>query len=301
MAFYADVDTERFASQSGSKIIMYGVVIFFAISVVGLVSALSFGTSSNKDTPASPMASSATGQPKAFIAGFAARADIEPGTHLSPELFEQISIPLDQTNENDGSIVMNAEELTAGYARRRIAKGMTIRHELISDHPPVNIVTSRIPDGYRAVAITVDTDSAVEGWARPGSKVDVIWTSEVRGQKIVSTIVRNAEVLSAEQSSVLTNENGDHKVTTVPRHITLMLPVADAQKVQLAKSNGKISLSLRGDDDTAASGEGTLSLDYLLRSRNTTDLSNSTSVTLDGKDFVFKDGKLQPKSEGSDD
>jgi pilus assembly protein CpaB len=120
--------------------------------------------------------------------------------------------------------------------------------KMVTNVRPITAISSKIPEGYRAVTIPVDQTTGVEGWAKPGVKVDVSWTSVRDGRSLVTTIVYNAEVLSAGGSPSSNPNEPPSAATTV----TLLVTDADAGKIHLAQTNGKVSLSLRGDNDSGS-------------------------------------------------
>lgn len=104
-----------------------------------------------------------------------------------------------------------------------------------------------IPSGYRAISVPIDSSSSIEGWGQPGTDVDVLWTYDLGGEKKVASIAHRAKVLSAERE--VSSVEAGRPLTNV---ITLMVPEADANKIQLAKESGKLSLTLRAEAERGA-------------------------------------------------
>jgi pilus assembly protein CpaB len=173
--------------------------------------------------------------------------NIEAGVALEPSMFRRESRP--QVGVS-GRTIQDFEKVKGYYARSLIIPGQPLHEDYITNVRPTNIITAKIPEGYRAVTIRVDARSSVEGWARSGAKVDVVWSSTVRGKQAVTTIVQNAEVLSAERQ-VDTNVMPG---AAVPSTVTLLVTQQDSARIQLASNTGSLSLSLRGDGDA---GKGT--------------------------------------------
>lgn len=110
---------------------------------------------------------------------------------------------------------------------------------------PVGSLIAAIPRGQRAVTIEVDSTSGVEGWAAPGSKVDTLVTfGDKGGESSTRVAAENATVLSVGAASNVSGGSGSRKQT-----VTLAMPAEDAQKVQLAASQGKLGLTLRGNNN----------------------------------------------------
>jgi pilus assembly protein CpaB len=99
----------------------------------------------------------------------------------------------------------------------------------------------------RAVAVKVDPVTAVGGFVLPGTNVDVIVTGSADdrgGQDTSKVILEYVRVLSAGTS--LQDEDGKPRDVPV---VTLLVSPADAQKLALASSEGKIQLALRNPLD----------------------------------------------------
>jgi pilus assembly protein CpaB len=172
---------------------------------------------------------------------------IDSGEALQPAMFKQEPRPEAAVSER---IVRDFSELNGSYARSVIMPGEPLNRDYLTGVRPTNVITSNIPEGYRAVTISVDVKSGVEGWARPGARVDVAWTSTLLGKPGLTVIVQNALVLSAERQLNANAEPG----APVPSTISLLVSAKDAAKIQLASTTGQITLSLRGDRDH---GKGT--------------------------------------------
>lgn len=186
--------------------------------------------------------------------------NIEPGTALEASLFRieqkaQVAV--------DNNAITGVAAINGKYAKSLIVAGVPLLKNLVTEVKPVSAISSSIPPGYRAVTIRVDKRTAVEGWAKPGSKVDVVWASQIRGKPAITTIVQNAKILSTDQR---TSDSGQGKKEgSVPGTVTLLVTVLDAQKIQLASTAGKLSLSLRGDLDLGgATNSSSITIDDLL-------------------------------------
>jgi len=217
-----------------------------------------------------------------------ARENIWSGQKLSPDQFtmeERIIAGV------ENQIVRDPAQIKNLYAASNIMSGATLVGQHVTPLAPSRDVTSNIPPGYRAVAISVNAESAVEGWARPGSRVDVVWATNHNGRAVVTTIVENASVMSAARSTDTEEKAGE----SIPSHVTLLVTSADAQRIQLARTAGTLNLNLRGNDDYEKMGSGAINIGSLLRRR---DLLSSTeiegTVQFGGEEFVFRGGQLLP-------
>ncbi|MGP8247996.1 MAG: Flp pilus assembly protein CpaB [Bryobacteraceae bacterium] len=117
-------------------------------------------------------------------------------------------------------------------------------------------VSSTIRDGLRAVSVPVTDASGVAGLIMPQSHVDVLFTRAGSMEEAsTSTILQNVEVLSTGRSGP-SSQPADPRASRSPV-VTLLLSPADAEKLELAKNEGKVSLSLRNplDPSQTASSE----------------------------------------------
>lgn len=222
---------------------------------------------------------------------------IEPGVKLEPSLFRKESRPKQGLSRR---VIRDFEEIKGTYARSIVASDTPLLSDYITTVRPTSVITPEIPEGYRAVTIRVDAQSAVEGWARPGARVDVVWTTKHRGQQAVITIVQNAKILSAEQITE-SQATQPGKAMAVPSTVTLLAAVEDAKKIQLAKSTGSLSLTLRGDSDLGKSDPaGAITLDDLLGNRPrdvAQDPDIEGTVRIGGIEYNIINGKMVPATE----
>jgi pilus assembly protein CpaB len=220
---------------------------------------------------------------------------IEAGQALEPVMFRKESRPQVGLSSR---VVKDFEEIKGHYSRSLIVAEQPLHRDYITNIRPTNALTVKIPEGYRAVTISVDAKSSVEGWARPGARVDVIWASRIRDQPAVTEIVQNAQVLSAERQTDTNTKSGG----LVPSTVTLLVTAKDAAKIQLAQTTGSLSLNLRGDTDGGKGSEGgvvTLAdLTGTAAKSNETARSQNT-LKMRGKngkmeEWEFRDGRLVP-------
>ncbi len=218
---------------------------------------------------------------------------IEAGDKLLPAMFKLVKRPQIGI---DNRTLQDLEQVQGNFARTILMPEQPVHMDLITNIKPLSAISGKIPAGFRAVTIRVDATSSVEGWAAPGSRVDIIWNSKIRGQQGVTTIVHNAEVLSANRS---TNQNNPE--APVPATVTLLVTAKDAKAIKLAQTAGSLELVLRGDVDGGKVEEGgSITIDDLLQGSKTQLQAESAkgTVTMGGKKyFVGEGGELVPVGE----
>ena len=218
-----------------------------------------------------------------------ATEEIPVGARLTPSLFRLESRIIPDVEHH---LVRDPDELVDSFARLVIAANTPLLRTATTKTAPSADITTRIPVGFRAVAIPINVLTGVEGWVRPGATVDVVWSTQHAQQLVVSTIVENAKVLSVERT--LENEvQVKSPSSLMPHHITLLVTSADAQKIQLAKGSGSLNLSLRGALDSGAQGSSVLTSESLLIGRKP--LSDSKGrVKMNGEEYALFENRLVP-------
>ena len=138
----------------------------------------------------------------------------------------------------------------------------------------------------------VDAESAVEGWARSGSFVDVIllrMTDNTRKGLEAKIIAENVKILSANRSTEPIG--GSTTAPRAPTTVTILATQEDALTIKTAASIGKLTFALRGRDDQSPTLVTTMNQQRLLGQSR--DVSNQVSSLKgfakapDGRVFVL--------------
>ncbi len=134
-----------------------------------------------------------------------------------------------------------------------IPPGVMITESMLAPPGTQPGLSSRIPDGYRAVAVKVDEASSVGGFITPGSYVDVsaVLTERLNNQERTNSriILQNVKVGAVGQS--LNSTGPDGKSVQLSRSVTLLVKPEDVPRLQMAASRGQVHLAMRnGRDDT---------------------------------------------------
>jgi pilus assembly protein CpaB len=122
-------------------------------------------------------------------------------------------------------------------------------------------LAAALPHGMRAVSVPVSKHSVMGGLMYPGCLVDVIATFRLRsqdakGQAISTTLLHGVQVLAVQDESIVSKaeqgkpaaksaNGGSHSLLTV----TLMVDTRQAEALQLAMGNGKVTLAMRNPLD----------------------------------------------------
>jgi pilus assembly protein CpaB len=193
---------------------------------------------------------------------------------IAPQTERQVRVVVAAHDMPLGTLLRQADLKTVNYPERDIPKGVVFQPKdavnrvvlfpMNSNEPllisklsgttTVEGVSSTIEQGYRAVSVQITDVSGVAGLIQTNSRVDVLFTRPgTMAEATTSTILQNVKVLSTGRL-IPTGQTVDPRTPKSPV-VTLVLKPEDAQKLELAKNQGRISLSLRNPLDTSESAD----------------------------------------------
>jgi pilus assembly protein CpaB len=112
-------------------------------------------------------------------------------------------------------------------------------------------VAELLKPGHRAVTVPIKNVGAVEGFARPGSFVDVLYRSFPQDNRpeMTMTLLERVEVLAVGKTAI-----PGHNVTvgtgaSAAGTVTLAALPAQAKALKVVEDRGELTLILRGPDD----------------------------------------------------
>jgi pilus assembly protein CpaB len=211
-------------------------------------------------------------------------ADIEPGTKITgPEL---VVVPWAGGELPPGAI-FNPAHAVNRLAKVKIAKGETILENMLVPVATSEDLSNDIPLGKRAFTIGINEISGVGGFASPGNYVDVIVSAkDSSGMPISKTVVEHVKVMAVAQARSITDPTP--KLGT---NVTLEVTPDQAQKLDVARSLGNLSLVLRNRADKAT-------FDGAAASKN--DLMLTPNVYTDTTSVEIIRGNVSPNATGFD-
>jgi len=143
-------------------------------------------------------------------------------------------------------------------------------------------LAAALPYGMRAVSLVISSNSLAEGLLYPGCVVDVLasfrlqsaW-GQAKGEALSTTLLRGIEVLAVEDVSVVSKQSKEGESSSALGgrarsdriRVTLMVDSKQAEALQLAMTQGSISLAMRNplDKKTVAIGTTVLSQNQLAK------------------------------------
>ncbi|MEX3016475.1 Flp pilus assembly protein CpaB [Gymnodinialimonas hymeniacidonis] len=141
-------------------------------------------------------------------------------------------------------------------------EGMRTVIRMMEQHEPILLtkvtspgedagVASRLAEGMRAISLSVNINSGVSGFLRPGDRVDVYWTGQGRNSESVTRLVRaNVQIIAIDQ---ITDEQRNSP--TIARTITITALPEDVAFLTQAQSTGSLTLALVGVGDASESAD----------------------------------------------
>lgn len=146
--------------------------------------------------------------------------------------------------------LFGAENSAARYITRVMEPGEPILTSKVTNIGEDAGVRSRLDEGMRAFTINVDVTTGVSGFLQPGDSVDMYWSgADTTGATITRLILEDVPLIAIDQ-----NADVDLNRPSVARTVTLQVSPEVVAKMVQAQQTGRITLSLRGIEDTTTSG-----------------------------------------------
>lgn len=181
-----------------------------------------------------------------------ATQDIDAFKALTAEMIEVITVP-DSDLVPPRDRVTSVEDVIGRVTAKAIPQFAPVLKSMLAEEGTRAGMVGQIPPGYRAVSVKIDEVTGVAYQINPGDWVDVIVVMDIdtgggsfRRETIAEVILQHVQVLAMGQG--IRPEKGS---TIKPaKSATLLVEQADAPKLHLAATRGKVTLSMRGEDDT---------------------------------------------------
>lgn len=176
--------------------------------------------------------------------------DIEMGNKLTPQMLSTVDWP-------SGSMPQGAfDDINAvqdRVVRTSIQRGEPILNSRLAPQGTQGGLSAVIAEGKRAMTVRVNDVVGVAGFALPGNYVDVMVNAQQdRGpgadmKQITKTVLEHVLVLAVAQEA-----SRDDTKPKVVNAVTLELTLEDAEKLDLARNIGTLTLVLRNQVDHTA-------------------------------------------------
>jgi pilus assembly protein CpaB len=171
-----------------------------------------------------------------------AKEDVQIGTRLQPAMLQVVDWPSASPLKNP---LTSLEQATDRVVNMPLVKGEPISMAKLAAKGETGGLSAVLREGRRAVTVKVNEIVGVAGFALPGNYVDVMVNTPDSNNNLVSKIViERIQVLAVAQD--VANLESKPKVVNA---VTLEVTPAQAEKIDLARSVGSLSLVLRSQVD----------------------------------------------------
>lgn len=180
-----------------------------------------------------------------------AARDLDIGTRLAPAMLQTVDWPA--ASAVKGAFVDPAK-LDTRVINASILRGEPVLESKLAALGSKGGLSAIIGAGKRAMTVKVNEVVGVAGFALPGNVVDIMVNAQDDRSKAVSKIVLEQIVVLAVAQDHVVHDEGKAKVVSA---VTLEVTPEQAEKLDLARSIGTLSLVLRNQVDrtvTATSG-----------------------------------------------
>lgn len=190
-----------------------------------------------------------------------AAVDIELGSRLNSQMVKLVSWP--SGNVPAGSFA-SVDELTDRVVKTSVLRGEAVLDAKLAPVGTKGGLSAVIKEGNRAMTVRVNDVVGVAGFALPGNYVDVVVSTQQDGggsdgKQISKIVLDRILVLAVAQEA-----NRDETKPKVVSAVTLEVTPPQAEKLDLARSVGTLSLVLRNQVDSASVDTGGITKRQLL-------------------------------------
>lgn len=181
-----------------------------------------------------------------------ASRDVAAGQVLDPALLERVNWPrgaVPQGAMADPALVVGRVPRTA------LVRGEPVLAAKLTPEGSRGGLAAVIAPGHRAITVRVNEVIGVAGFALPGNFVDVLVSAQddSQGARMVSRIVLERILVLAIAQEAARDETRPKVVSAV----TLQVTPQEAERLDLARNIGQLSLALRNQADSiSAAGRG---------------------------------------------
>ncbi len=181
-----------------------------------------------------------------------ATEELRYGKTLEKEHVKIVHWPI---NARPGAVFTSIEELFGPEGTkpravlRLVEPGEAIMATKVTEFGQDAGVAARLSAGMRAFTIRVDVQSGVSGFLQPSDRIDIYWTGNDQGRSFSKLVLENVSIIAIDQTA---DEDSNRPI--VARTVTVEVTPVHVAALAQAQASGKLSLSLRGTEDVAATG-----------------------------------------------
>jgi pilus assembly protein CpaB len=177
--------------------------------------------------------------------------DIDLGTPLTPQMLKLLDWPSGSVPQG---AIKDTKTLDSRVVKVSLQRGEPILESKLAPLGTKGGLSAVIGEGKRAMTVRVNDVIGVAGFALPGNYVDIMVNTEDESVKaegknksISKIVLEHVLVLAVAQQA-----SRDETKPTVVNAVTLEVAPEEAEKLDLARSVGSLSLVLRNQMDSSA-------------------------------------------------
>ena len=191
--------------------------------------------------------------PRVVVAAVA----LEPGRVLQAPHLQVHSWPVQAPSGAFDSV----DKLVGRVSRQGLLPGEPVLEARLAPVDGRGGLSATLAEGKRAITVRVNDVIGVAGFALPGTYVDVIVSArDARNEPFARIVLERIKVLAVAQETV-----ADPTQPKVVNAVTLEVTPVESERLDLARSVGNLSLSLRNEMDRAAPAASGMRLDDLMQ------------------------------------
>lgn len=181
-----------------------------------------------------------------------AMLDIQLGSRISPEMVSMVDWP---SGNMPAGVFRDVKLLDGRVARTSMTRGEPILEGKLARQGTQGGLSAVVGEGKRAITVRVNDVIGVAGFALPGNFVDIMVNTQAQGEgtqtndkdrSISKIVLEHILVLAVAQEA-----GRDETKPKVVNAVTLEVTPDQAEKIDLARSVGTLSLVLRNQVDQA--------------------------------------------------
>lgn len=213
-------------------IVLIGAVIFGLIAAVSVSRYLSNAATRNEVVPV-----------------VIAKVELQLGARVVPEQLTTVQFPREAVPDGTFDSI---DKVVGRITVTRIVAREPVTETRLAQPGSTGGLSAIIPEGYRAMTVRVDDVVGIAGFVMPGTLVDVLVVITPPDNSalgpISKIVLQNIKVLASGQD--LDQPKNERDANSV-RNVTLQVTPEQAEKLNLAASEGRLQLALRNsiDDD----------------------------------------------------
>lgn len=233
-----------------------GLIIAMILAAVAAVVVLR-SSAAPESTPAQPIEAAKS------VNVYVAAKEISVGTKIAADMVAVQPWPEKLVLDGFVRADAGADAIVGTVARGTFQAQEPIVSSKLANANDPNFLAGELPKGMRVVAIATNEVDGVAGFVFPGDHVDVLMTHDVevseatndglggaptmekQTKHITETLLVNAKVVAVDQRSSAAGATDKEGKLIIPKSVSLMVTLEDAQRLRLGAKEGVLTLALR--------------------------------------------------------